>query len=111
MLLSGVNMCLEPSMYEWYDEFLWNMRVYSIIIPMFAVQSICASVLQAIKKSKHPMRITMIVGAFRMVVFWLASPFGYQGITVALVLSYVLSSTMMYAVSDRCFRKACENLC
>jgi len=98
---------LEPSMYDWYDEFVWNMRVYSVIIPMFAVQSICASVLQAIKKAKYPMRITMIVGAFRMLVFWLASPFGYQGITVALVLSYVLSSTLMYLVSDRCFRKAC----
>lgn len=100
---------MEPSMNEWYDEFLWNMRLYCIIIPLFAIQTVSASVLQAIRKTRLPMWISMGVGVFRMVAFWLAVPYGYQGITAALIASYVLSCSLTLFMSRRHFSKALES--
>ena len=97
---------LEPSMDEWYDEFLWNMRAYCIILPLFAVQAASVSVLQAIRKTKLPMRMTMIVGVFRIFAFWTACSYGFKGITVALILSYVLSCTISLIMAVRHFSKA-----
>ena len=101
---------MEDSMHEWYDEFVWNLCAYSVIVPLFAVQSVSASILQAVKKSRHPMRISMAVGVFRIVVFWLAVPFGFKGITIALIASYVLSCALTYAISSVCFRKVCDGI-
>lgn len=101
---------LEPSMDDLYDEFLWNMRLYCIIIPLFAIQSVSVSILQAIRKTKLPMRITMFMGVFRLFAFWTACDYGYQGITVALILSYVVSSTLSLFFAQRHFRKACAEV-
>ena len=98
---------LEETMNEWYDELVWNMRAYCIIIPLFAVQSASVSILQAVKKTKIPMRITMIAGVFRIIAFWTAIPFGYQGITVALVLSYLLSCTLSVIMAEKNFSRIC----
>ena len=98
---------LEETMSEWYDELVWNMRAYCIIIPLFAVQSASVSILQAVKKTKIPMRITMIAGVFRIFAFWTAVPFGYQGITVALVLSYLLSCTLSVIMAEKNFSRIC----
>ena len=97
---------LEPSMNEWYDELLWNMRAYCIILPLFAVQAASVSMLQAIRKTKLPMRMTMIVGVFRIFAFWAACPYGFKGITVALILSYVLSCTISLCMAVRHFSRA-----
>ena len=101
---------LEPSMDEWYDEFLWNMRAYCIILPLFAVQAASVSVLQAIRKTRLPMRMTIIVGIFRIFAFWTACSYGYQGITVALILRYVLSCTISLLMAVRHFSKALPKL-
>jgi Na+-driven multidrug efflux pump len=101
---------LEPSMDDLYDEFLWNMRLYCIIIPLFAIQSVSVSILQAIRKTRLPMRITMFMGVFRLFAFWTACDYGYQGITVALILSYVVSSTLSLFFAQRHFRKACAEV-
>lgn len=98
---------LEESMLEWRDELVWNLGAYSVILPLFALQTISSSILLSIKKSKVPMRVTMIVGVFRMVVFWLAVPFGFRGITVALIFSYVLSCTLMFLLMRKYFTDAC----
>ncbi|MBP5395316.1 MAG: polysaccharide biosynthesis C-terminal domain-containing protein [Candidatus Methanomethylophilaceae archaeon] len=97
---------MEPSMNEWYDEFLWNMRAYCIILPLFAVQAASVSVLQAIRKTKLPMRMSIIVGIFRIFAFWTACPYGFKGITVALILSYVLSCTISLIMALRHFSEA-----
>ena len=97
---------LEPSMNEWYDEFLWNMRAYCIILPLFAVQAASVSVLQAIRKTRLPMRMTIVVGIFRVFAFWTAVPYGFKGITVALILSYVLSCTISLIMAVRHFSEA-----
>ena len=99
---------LEPSMHEWYDELLWNMRFYCIILPLFAVQSVSVSILQAIRKTRLPMRITMAVGVFRILAFWTAVPYGFKGITVALILSYMLSCILSVAAASRHFSRACK---
>jgi uncharacterized membrane protein YdjX (TVP38/TMEM64 family) len=41
------------------------------------------------------------------VVFWLAVPFGFRGITVALIFSYVLSCTLMFLLMRKYFTDAC----
>ena len=97
---------MEPSMEDWYDEFLWNMRAYCIILPLFAVQAASVSMLQAIRKTRLPMRMTMIVGVFRIFAFWAASPYGFKGITVALILSYVLSCMLSTIMAVRHFSEA-----
>ena len=56
------------------------------------------------------MRITIIVGVFRIFVFWMASPFGFKGITVALIMSYVLSFILSVAMANKHFSKACDKL-
>ena len=108
-LLIGV-FTTEPTLYEWFDELTWNLKAYCIILPFFAVQAVCSSILQSIKKSRLPMRITMIVGVFRMIVFWTAIPYGYQGITVALILSYVLSCTFSIIAEEKYFGKSCDEV-
>ena len=99
---------VEPSMHEWYDELLWNMQAYCIILPLFAIQTLSASILQALKKTRLPMRISIIVGVFRIIVFWLACPYGFQGITVALILSYVLSCSLSIIAEEKYFKKGTE---
>lgn len=101
---------LEPSMNEWYDELLWNMRAYSIILPLFAVQTVSVSILQAIRKTKLPMRMTIAVGIFRIFAFWTACPYGYRGITVVLILSYVLSCTISLSMAIRHFSRTCSSV-
>ena len=51
--------------------------------------------LQAMKRAKRPMEITMVLGVVRMVLFWLCCGYGYVGITYALIASYVLSAALM----------------
>lgn len=58
-----------PSMSEWEDEFVWNMRMYSFILPLFTIQTICGSMMQAIKMSKRPMEIIMAIGVIRIALF------------------------------------------
>ena len=86
---------LEPSMEEWKEAFVWNMRVYCLILPFFTIQTIGSSMLQSMKRSKRPMEVTMIVGVIRMLLFWLCSAYDYQAITYALIASYVISAAMM----------------
>ena len=92
---------MEDSMAELYDELVWNLRMYCIILPLFTVQTVCASVLQALKKSSVPMRVSLLVGVFRMFAFWVASAYDFKAITVALIFSYVLSATLMFLLSRR----------
>jgi len=94
----------EATMAEWKDAFLWNMRMYSIILPFFTIQTIGSSILQAMKKSKRPMEITMILGVIRMILFWIASSYDYQAITYALIISYVISASLMAYMAIREFR-------
>ncbi len=85
----------DPSMGEWKDAFVWNMRMYCVILPFFTIQTIGSSMLQAMKRAKRPMEITMVLGVVRMVLFWLCCGYGYVGITYALIASYVLSAALM----------------
>ena len=96
---------LEPSMEEWKDAFVWNMRMYSFILPFFTIQTIGSSMLQAMKKSKRPMEVTMIMGVIRMFLFWLCSSYDYQAITYALLFSYILSSVLMMLMARMEFGK------
>lgn len=99
---------IEPSMNELYDELLWNMYMYSVILPLFAIQSVSISIFQAIRKTKLPMRLSVIVGIFRIFAFLTAVPHGYQGITVALILSYILSCVISIFMAKKHFSKACS---
>ena len=101
---------MEESMEEWKAELAWNLAAYSVIIPLFALQGVCSSILQSVKKSKYPMAISIVVGVFRMAAFWIAVPYGFKGITVALICSYVLSCALTFAVSSRQFSIACDTL-
>jgi len=92
---------MEDSMAEWYDEFLWNMRAYCLILPLFTVQVVCSSMLQAVKRSRKPMEVTIILGMVRIFMFWLASYYDYRAITVALILSYVFSALFMGVLAKR----------
>ena len=103
-ILSGPLISLftmEESMAEWFDEFLWNMRVYCLILPLFTVQVVCSSMLQAVKRSRKPMEVTIILGIVRIIMFWAASYYDYRAITVALVLSYVFSALFMSTLAKR----------
>ena len=92
---------LEPSMEEWKGPLVWNLRMYSIILPFFTIQTIGSSMLQAMKRSKRPMQAAMIMGAVRMLLFWICCGYGYAGITYALIASYVLSAALMTAMAGR----------
>lgn len=41
---------VEESMSEWNWAFLWNMRAYCILLPLYAVQVVYSSILQAVKR-------------------------------------------------------------
>ena len=99
---------MEESMQEWKYAFLWNMRMYCIILPFFTIQTIGSSMLQAMKRSKRPMEITMILGVVRLLLFWIASGFDYQAITYALIFSYVLSAILMIFMARYEFGKLCS---
>ncbi len=106
-VLSGPLVSLfmqDPSMLEWKDEFQWNMMMYSIILPFFSVQTMGSSFLQAMKRSKRPMEVTMVVGFVRMGLFWIASSYDYQAITYALITSYVISASLMLYFASYEFR-------
>ena len=95
----------EPSMEEWKDAFVWNMMMYSIIPPFFALQTIGSSMLQSMKRSKRPMEVTMLLGIIRMFLFWICSGYDYRAITFALIFSYVLSATLMMILARYEFKK------
>ncbi len=95
---------LDPSMDEWRDAFTWNMMMYSIILPFFSIQTMGSSFLQAMKRSKRPMEVTMIVGFIRMGLFWIASAYDYRAITYALIISYVISAALMISVAAHEFK-------
>jgi len=90
---------MEPSMEEWKEAFVWNMRMYCLILPFFTIQTIGSSMLQSMKKSKRPMEVTIILGVVRMLLFWLFCPYGYQAITYALIISYILSAALMMTLA------------
>jgi Na+-driven multidrug efflux pump len=94
----------DPSMDEWKDAFMWNMAMYSVILPFFSVQTMGSSFLQAMKRSKRPMEVTMIVGFIRLGLFWIASAYDYRAITYALIVSYVISATLMIVMARHEFR-------
>ena len=96
---------LEPSMEEWKDAFIWNMRMYSFIIPFFTIQTIGSSILQSLKRSKRPMEITIILGVIRLTMFWICSAYDYQAITYALLISYVISAVLMMGLAKYEFGK------
>ncbi len=101
---------LEDSMMEWRDAFIWNMRMYCLILPFFTVQTIGSSMLQSMKRSKRPMEVTMILGVLRMVLFWLASSYDYQAITYALIISYVVSAALMMGMARYEFNNLVKKL-
>ena len=98
----------EATMAEWKDAFVWNMKMYCLILPFFTIQTIGSSMLQAMKKAKRPMEVTMILGVVRMLLFWVASSYDYQAITYALIISYVLSAVLMMGMARMEFRKLCS---
>lgn len=83
------------------------MRMYCIILPFFTIQTIGSSMLQAMKRSKRPMEVTMVLGVVRLALFWLASSYGYQAITYVLIFSYILSAILMMTLARYEFRKIC----
>lgn len=91
----------EESMYAYRSEFLWNLRMYSVILPFFSVQAICSSMLQAVKRSMKPMQLTLVMGTVKLFMFWIASYYDYRAITVALILSYVFSAVFMALLARR----------
>ena len=101
---------LESSMSEWYDELLWNIRMYAIVLPLMAIQYVSSSVLQSLRKTRLPMRVTLIAGVFRIFAFWIACPYGYQGITYALIVSYILSALLMLIISMKRFSRTCDSM-
>ncbi|MBO4569213.1 MAG: MATE family efflux transporter [Candidatus Methanomethylophilaceae archaeon] len=94
----------DPSMDEWRDAFMWNMAMYSVILPFFSVQTMGSSFLQAMKRSKRPMEVTMIVGFVRLGLFWAASAYDYRAITYALIASYVISALLMIIMARHEFK-------
>ncbi len=96
---------LEPSMEEWKDAFVWNMMMYSIIPPFFALQTIGSSMLQSMKRSRRPMEVTMLLGVVRMFLFWICSGYDYRAITFALIFSYVLSAALMMILARYEFKR------
>ncbi len=92
---------MDDSMAEWHSEFLWNMRVYCVILPLFTIQVLCGSMLQSVKRAMKPMAVTIILGFARIVMFWGASFYDFKAVTVALVMSYVFSALLMSLLAKR----------
>ncbi len=100
----------DGSMLEWKDEFAWNARMYAIILPLYSLQTMGSSVLQAIKRSVRPMEIALIITGVRTVLFGIASAYDYRAITYALICSYVVSASLTQFFARRELRKAVQGL-
>ncbi|MGN1044874.1 MAG: MATE family efflux transporter, partial [Candidatus Methanomethylophilaceae archaeon] len=95
----------EESMHAYKAEFLWNLRMYALILPFFTIQVLCSSILQAIKRSMKPLQLTTVLGVVKLMMFWIASYYDYRAITMALILNYVYSALFMAILARRALRK------